>query len=100
MGMRMRMTPRKRKTDQLQEDLASDRAHFHDFMDAVQTKVSKSDVNPIHKKLAMMSNIRTSMSDAAVDQSLTPNTKQELLAALAYQNKEVAKEIIELTKKK
>jgi len=69
-------------------------------MDAVQTKASKSDVNPIHKKLEMMSNIRTSMSDAAADQSLTPNTKQELLAALASQNKEVAKEIIDLAKKK
>jgi len=69
-------------------------------MDAVETKVSKSDVNPIHKKLAMMSDIRTSMNDAAADQSLTPNTKQELLAALAFQNKEVAKEIIDLTKKK
>jgi len=93
-------TPRKRKSDQIQEELNSDRLRLHKFMDTVEKKVNRTSVNPIHSQLAVMSDIRTSLSDAAADESLTPNTKQELPAVLASEKNQIAKEIIVFSKKK
>lgn len=67
-------------------------------MDVVEAKVTKTVTNPIHARLAVMSNLSASMNSAAEDLSLTPNTKQGLLAALASDKMHVAKEIIDMNK--
>ena len=88
----------KRKLDRISEK--SDRAceRLDKLMDIVESKVAQPNSNPIHSRLGMMKSINNSISECVEDNDLSPNTKAGLRAALVSEKKQLAKEIVDLSK--
>ena len=84
----------------ISEQTDASNARMGKVLDLLESKISKSEHNPIHGRLGMMADITSYMATCAGDMDLSPNSKKGLLAALVSEKKRLTSEIIEISKKR
>lgn len=95
------VTPRKRKADIIKAQLEESHARMDKLLSIVEAQAaSKAESNPIHSRLRMMGDVSSARSTYEQASDFTPNTKEEFLKALASEEKSIAHEIIDISKKR